>query len=384
MSSDTGTPVEDLGGQSSVSTLELFFDLVFVFTITQLTHAFVVEPTWVTAGEVAIVFCLTWWMYSGFIWLTGEVAPSTSSRRTMLLVGMLGFFAIALAVPDAVHGRGVIFGWAFFGVTVLHAIVYWTAGGADSGRVIGRLLPINLGAAVLAVIGGYAGGAAGFAWWGVAVVALAFLPRRTASADGFIVRPGHYCERHGAVVIIAVGESIVAVGAGLAGVPMNLLFFVEVGLGLTLCYVLWWAFFGFDHERGIRVLEALPVKERNRPALYAYGYACVPMLLGIVFTAAGLGMTIARTSSSATWAEAIALSGGVALYMFGQAGFRVVLGLPRPWIRAVAGVIALAIIPIGAFGEVWMELVAILVFVYAAVIADDLLIGKEGEHSSYL
>lgn len=374
----------ELGGQGSASTLELFFDLVFVFTITQLTHSFSVNPTWESAGEVALIFTITWWIYSGYVWLTNEIAPSTTSRRTALMVAMFGFFIIALAVPDAVGGDGLVFGWAFLGVTLIHAILFRVSGGPSSAKAVMEVLPINLGAAVFVIAGGYASAPWSYALWAGAVVILAIGPLRRSRTSGFVVRPAHYSERHGGVLIIAIGESIVAVGVGLAEMPMDLEFFVEVGLGLALCYVLWWSFFGVDDEHGRHALESFPVADRNRPAVLAYGYGFVPMLLGIVFTAAGLGMTISHSDNRASWVAAIALSGGVALYMVGQASFRIVLRLPRPWIRLIAAVIAAATIPIGVYGAVWMQLVGILVFVYSVIIVDDVIAVRAGDHGQYL
>ncbi|MFC9790867.1 low temperature requirement protein A, partial [Rhodococcus sp. NPDC127528] len=101
------------GGQVRASTLELFFDLVFVFTITQLTHVFTHQPSWQAVGQVALLFGVIWWMYSGYVWLTNEVAPNSSARRTFLLIGMFGFFVLALAIPDAFHGTGIAFGIAY-------------------------------------------------------------------------------------------------------------------------------------------------------------------------------------------------------------------------------------------------------------------------------
>ncbi|MGB3302946.1 MAG: low temperature requirement protein A, partial [Gordonia sp. (in: high G+C Gram-positive bacteria)] len=172
--------------------------------------------------------------------------------------------------------------------------------------------------------------------------------------------------------------------ASLAGMEMDLAFFIDVGLGLAICYVLWWSFFGVDDEQGRHALETLPVVQRNRPALLAYGYAFVPMLLGVLFTAAGLGMTISHSGSHASWPQAVALSGGVALYMMGQTLFRIVLRLPRPWTRLLAAAIAAFTIPIGVYGGVWMQLVSILIFVYAIIIADDVIGVRAGQHGQYL
>lgn len=252
-------------------------------------------------------------------------------------------------MPDAIHGNGRVFGWALAGIVMVHAVAFRVAGGESSARAIVRLLPVNLAAAILVVIGGYAHGTMVYAWWGGAVALLLLIPSRTRNDRGFVVRPEHFCDRHSAVLIIAIGESIVGVGAGLAGIEMDLTFFVEVGLGLSLCYVLWWAFFGADDERGMAAMKRLSLAERSRPALMAYGYATIPMLLGLLFAAAGLGMTISHSGEEATWAQ-----------------------------------VAVTTIPLGAIGQVWMQLVAILVFVYAVIIVDDFWMRKSGEHSHYL
>jgi hypothetical protein len=107
-------------------------------------------------GELLLLFAVIWWMYSGYVWLTNEVAPSTPARRTVLVAGMFGFFTLALAVPDAVHGHGVVFGWAFLGVTLVHAVLFRVSGSDDASAAILRILPTNLAAAICMVVGGYA------------------------------------------------------------------------------------------------------------------------------------------------------------------------------------------------------------------------------------
>ncbi|GEE02140.1 low temperature requirement protein A [Gordonia spumicola] len=365
------------------STLELFFDLVFVFTITQFTHAFVHDPSWTSVGTIALLFSIVWWMYSGYVWLTNEVAPTTPARRTVLVAGMFGFFTLAMAAPDAVHGHGTVFGWAFLGVTVIHAVLFRVSGGESASAAIARVAPTNMAAAVCVVIGGYTHGTSSYLWWGAGLVIIGVSPF-LSTPRGFVLRTGHFCERHGLVLIIAIGESIIGVGTGLAEETMNAQFFAQVLLGLTVVYVMWWSFFGTDAEHGEQALDGLPVEDRPRPALLAYGYCFVPMLLGIVFAAAGLGMSIGHGEREASWASAGALAGGVALYLAGQAAFRTILGLPRPYMRLLAAALAVGTMVLGVHVAEWLQLAAIAVVVYAAIIADDVIGMKRGEKSSYL
>lgn len=375
--------VEEQGERGGASTLELFFDLVFVFTITQFTHAFVVDPSWRSVGVIAMLFAIVWWMYSGFVWLTNEVPPTTPARRTVLVVGMFGFFILALSVPDAVHGHGIVFGWAFLGVTLIHALLFRVSGGERASSAIMRVAPTNVVAATCVVIGGYAHGTAAYAWWGAGLLIIGISPFVTA-ARGFVLRTQHFCERHGLVLIIAIGESIIGVGSGLAEEAMDLRFFLQVLLGLTVIYVMWWSFFGNDNEHGEAALDRIPIDERPRPAVFAYGYCFVPMLLGIVFAAAGLGMSIGHGEQEASWASAGALGGGVALYLLGQALFRWTLGLPRAGMKVLAAALALGTMVLGVHVAEWAQLAAIAVVVYAVIIADDILGLKSGEESSYL
>ncbi|RMI29955.1 low temperature requirement protein A [Nocardia stercoris] len=373
----------DMGGQIRVSTLELFFDLVFVFTITQLTHTFAAHAGWSALGKVALVFAITWWMYSGFVWLTNEVAPTSSASRTGLLVGMLGFFLLSLAVPDAFGGSGVAFGLAYLLVTVVHTTMFWVAGGAQATRSMLRLAPLNLATALIVMAGGFFDSAPRELFWLTALI-LQIVTPYLFDAGGFIVRTSHFCERHGLVLIIAVGESVVAIGSGLVGEPITVGLVVRVVLGLTLAYALWWAYFGMDDERGEQALEAVPGTRRSRTAALSYGYCLYPMLIGIILAAAGMNEAIAHSARRETWAMALALSGGVALFFTGQAAFRTVLGLPRPWIRLLGAAAVLATAPSGVYWPAWVQLSLVLVVGYGSVIADDLLSLRAGTAGHYL
>ncbi|MGV9676985.1 low temperature requirement protein A [Nocardia sp. NPDC003482] len=371
------------GGQTRASTLELFFDLVFVFALTQLTHAFGAHPGWPALGRVALVFAIMWWMYSGYVWLTNEVAPNSTVRRTALMLGMFGFFVIALAIPGAFAGSGIAFGLGYLLVNVVHSALFWANGGTQASAAALRIVPPNAVSAILVLVGGCVHGWPRYGCWIVALVVQIATPY-LSDPGGFVIRTAHFCERHGLVLLVALGESVVAVGASLHADTVTVPLVAMVGLGLTLSYVLWWAYFGLDDERGEHALAALAGPRRGRPAVLAYGYALYPMLLGVILTAAGIGTVLAHGNSPVPVAQALALSGGVALYFFGQGCFRLALGIPRAWIRLVAALAVLATAPIGVAWVAWGQLVALLVVGYGLVIADDNLGIRAGDHSAYV
>ncbi|GGK67050.1 low temperature requirement protein A [Nocardia camponoti] len=353
-----------------------------VFTITQLAHVFVHHPGPTAVVQIAVMFGPIWWMYGGYVWLTNEVAPSSSARRTWLLIGMFAFFVLALAVPNAFHGGGVAFGVGYALVTGVHTALFASAGGASASLAIRRIGPLNALSAGLVLAGGLVHGVAQYGLW-AAAFALQIATPYLVDAGGFVVRASHFCERHGLVIIVALGESVVALGVGLAGEPITVGLIVMVALGLGLAYVLWWAYFGFDDERGEHALAAVPDSDRVRPALVAYDYAFYPLLVGVILTSAGIALSIAHGHESVGWPAALALSGGVALYFVGQAWFRATLKLPGARSRLIGAVVVAATAPLGVYTVAWIQLAALVGLAFAVVIADDKAILRAGEHSSY-
>lgn len=371
------------GGQLRVSTLELFFDLVFVFTITQLTHAYTHHAGWAALGQIVLMFGVIWWMYDGYMWLTNEVAPNSSVRRTGLLVGMFGFFVLALAVPGAFTGSGVTFGLAYLLINMVHTVLFYSNAGSSVTASVVRLGACNTVSAGLVLAGGFIHGWPRYLLWGLALLVQIITPY-VIDPSGFVIRTSHFCERHGLVIIVAIGESIIAVGATLSGEAITPGLTAMVALGLTIAYILWWAFFGFDDERGEEALESRSGPERGRPAVLAYGYSFFALMIGIILTAAGIQMSIAHGNQSVPAAAALALSGGVAVYFVGQWGFRLVLGLPRPWWRLLAAVATVATAVVGVAWVAWGQMVVLIVVAYGSVIADDVIGLRRGDHSRYL
>src|SRR5919201_1912712 len=185
-----------------VSTLELFFDLVFVFTITQLTTLLVDRPNARGILQVVLMLGVIWWMYGGYAWLTNAVAPDRAGRRLLLLGGMAAYLVLALAIPDAFAGTGLTFGLAYVAIVSVHAGLFTRTSQEATLRDLMKLAPMNLASAVVVLAGGIAGGTAQYILWAIAV-ALEWSTPRLISTEGFMIGASHFVERHGLVVIVA-------------------------------------------------------------------------------------------------------------------------------------------------------------------------------------
>jgi low temperature requirement protein LtrA len=354
-----------------VSTLELFFDLVFVFTITQLADLLKHHLDWSGLAQVVLMLGVIWWMYGGYAWLTNAVAPSSTTRRSLLLTGMAGFFVIALAVPHAFGPTGWAFGVAYLVVSLVHSSLFLGVGGRSAAPAVRPLALFNLVSALLVAGGGFAPPGWRYGLWAAALAVQIATPYLHPVA-GYTVATRHFTERHGLVVIIAIGESIVAIGVGIAGLPLGAETITVAVLGLCIAYYLWWAYFAGDEERAEQVLAAITEPARKaRTALAAYGYAHYPMILGIVVLATGVKTSVAHGFESLPWPPAIALGAGAALFLAGHAWFLRILGLSGVVHRLAATVGVLAAIPLGHWIAV-AELVAVPLVMAAALIAEDL------------
>jgi low temperature requirement protein LtrA len=352
-----------------VSTLELFFDLVFVFTITQLSETLAEDLTVATLGNVMLILAVVWWMYSGYAWLTNAVAPNSTTRRTLLLTGMAGFLLMALAVPEAFGEYGWLFGVSYLVVNVVHSALFRTAGegGRDAMRV---LTPLNIVAALFVLGGSLVDEPWRHLLWVVAPI--------LQIAGGYLHRiemhhiaAGHFAERHGLVVIIAIGESILSIGAGFHGVHLGGGAILTAVLALTVAYYLWWFYFSGDDARAAHALAAIAEPARRaRTALQAWGYAHYPILLGIVVTAVGIKKTVGHAFEPLHWGQAVALSGGVAIYLLGHAAFLALLGLRGVRHRLAATAIVLAAIPLGHLVAIAQLATVVAVMAAAAIIED--------------
>ena len=342
-----------------VSTLELFFDLVFVFTITQLTATLAHHPDGEHLGQVVLMLIAIWWMYAGFAWLTNAVPPDRTALRLPLLGGMAAFFAISLTIPTAFSGDGVVFAGAYLAVIAVHTILYmqsasWTVTGVWS------FARMNVIAGGLILAGTILEGGWEYVLWSLIIPIFAVTPALVPEAAGWI-RPSHFVERHGLVVIVALGESVVAVGIGASEIDISSEMLAVAVLGLMLSSAFWWTYFGGDDEDALAALRRMtPTRREFYEANAAYYWAHVMILLGIIAAAAALEEAIGHAFDPLVFALALALGGGTALFLIGHAAFRRILGLPmHPW-RALAAALALATIPLGTEASALAQLATLV------------------------
>jgi low temperature requirement protein LtrA len=333
-------------GAQRVTTLELFFDLVFVFTVTQLSAVLAHELAWEGVGHVALMLGFIWFMYGGYAWLTNAIELRDPVNRALLLAGMCGYFVIALAVPRAFDGSGLAFGIGYVVVVAVHTFLFSHSAPGLAPQAILRLAPGNFGAAVVVLIGGALGGTAQVVLWTAGVVALWLIPKLVGNQD-FEVAPAHFVERHGLVVIVAIGESVVAIGIGAAELAVDVELVLIAVLGLLLSAALWWTYFGGDDERAEQALAAMPTRRRAVAALDGYGFAHLALLLGIVCVAVGLKKATGHAYDPLGSGEALVLAGGTALFLGGDVWFRHVLRIGTGPARAIGALAALATVPLG-------------------------------------
>ncbi|WP_407836417.1 low temperature requirement protein A [Streptomyces sp. DSM 116496] len=364
-----------------VSTLELFFDLVFVFTITQLTVLLADDLTLRGAGRVLLIFTVLFWMYGGYAYLTNQVPPDRPVRRLLILLAMGAFLVCALAVPTAFGDGGVAFGLGYLVVVIMHSALYSQAHGRG---VLWFALP-NALSALSVTAAGLFDGAAALGLWALALLFQFVTPAisRRAAATGADAVEGktiedqlggigaaHFVERHGLLLIIVFGESIIAVGIGVGSLPLT--FGIIVGAFLTLAVgaALWWMYFVRDEGRAEHVFAGCPPDRRFKLALRAYYYCFIPMLLGIAAFSAGVKKSIGHLGEQLPAGPALALAGGVACYLAGDVAFRLVLGIRPVRFRALAVVPVLATAAAGMrIGAVW-QLTALVLVLVAALAAE--------------
>jgi low temperature requirement protein LtrA len=359
---------ETIDRSPKVSTLELFFDLVFVFTITQLTGLLVDGSGAASAVQVAVLLAVIWWMYDGYAWLTNAIATDLVRFRLLLLGGMGGFLVMAMTIPNAYEGEGLDFALAYLVVVLLHAGMY--ARGTSVGEVaaILRIVPYNLTAALLVLVGGVAGGRAQDVLWLLAALLLWITPW-FADTEGFVIQARHFVERHGLVIIVALGESIVVIGAGAVGDPVDLELALAALLALALTASLWWLYFRDEAAIEEAMIEADDAR-RARLALLGFGYWHYGLVLGVVAVAAGLKKAIGDPYDPLGSWIGVELAVGVALFVACTSGFVKTLGIGTRPVRLVAAALALLTIPIGTQWTAVAQLGALTAIVAAALIIE--------------
>jgi low temperature requirement protein LtrA len=357
-----------------VTTIELFFDLVFVFAITQVTAFMADDLGWRGILRGLVLLALLWFVWCSYAWLGNQAHADEGVVRAAVIAAMAAMFLVALAIPEAWGDEGggisapVVLAAALAVVRLLHLGVYAVAAVGDAGlrRQLTRAAAPVGSAVVLLVVGAMLGGVAQTALWAAALL-IDYTGVYFSGSDWRLPSPGHFAERHGLIVIIALGESIIAVGVGVADLPLTLATIAAALLGLLVSVALWWAYFDVVAPVAERELRSRAGEERVRLARDSYTYLHFPMVAGVIYLALGLKKVAEYVGdeshhlltdplpATALWS----LYGGVAAYLLGHLAFRLrnVGSINRP--RAVVVVLVL-LTPLAAFNVPALAALAVL------------------------
>jgi low temperature requirement protein LtrA len=375
----------DAGGEQRATTLELFYDLVFVFAITQVSHLLLAHLTWAGAGQSALVLLVVWWSWNYTTWVTNELDPGSVVVRLLLIALMLASLLMAIAIPQAFGAKAVLFAASYVAIQVgRHAFLTFVA--ADRGTIerqrAGRILSWFVAAGALWLAGALANGQARTALW-IAALAVDYaaplvtfwLPGRPRlSPEAWQVGTEHFAERFQLFIIIALGESIVITGATTADLQLTTARVVAFALAFLATAALWWLYFNLVATIAERRLALADAENRTVLARDAYTYLHVIIVAGILVTAVGDELVIAHPTAELHGSQLAAVVCGPALYLLAHVALRLRLTGSVTG-RRLAG--AVACLAVGAIGTLVPALVvaSLLLGVLVAVIAGDQVAG---------
>jgi low temperature requirement protein LtrA len=379
MATGTATPTRRfrpaLREDERVSPLELFFDLVFVLTLTQCTVLMADNPTWEGVGQAMLVLALLWWSWGGYTWLTGVLDPEDDAVRISIFASMAAFLVAALAVPDAFGDQALEFALAYGAVRIAHIVLFVIASRDDPAlrqSVAGLAGGTAVGVGLL-IVGALVGGSGQTVIWIIALV-LDLAEPYFFFAEGWRLVPGHFAERFGLIIIIALGESIVAIGTGVGDTDLTAGVIAAAILGVGLAAAMWWLYFDVVALVAARRLAEAPEgRVRNEMARDSYGYLHFLFIAGIVLVALGLKKILGDVDDPLKTVPAFALLGGVAVYLLGHVAFRyrnihtinrqrllllIVLLALIPLAREVSPLVVLALVDLLLMGLIAYETIA--------------------------
>jgi low temperature requirement protein LtrA len=331
--------------EERVTPLELFFDLIFVFAITQVTGLVVADPTWAGLAKGLVVLGVLWWAWAAYAWLTNTIDPEEGLVRLAMFGAMGAMLVASLAVPDVFGDDAFLFACAYAVVRVAHLVLYAVGGRGDRDLLaaVGRLgAGTAMGVGLLFVASGLDGKPQATVW--AVALAVDLLGAYVGGGRGWHLAAGHFAERHALIVIIALGESIVALGLG-ASHTLDAGSIAAALLGLAVAAALWWAYFDVVAIVAERALRGTPGNAQLALARDSYSYLHLPMVAGIVLFAVGVKKTLGDVGEPLKLVPAVALCGGVATYLAAHILFRLrnVHSLNKQ--RLVVTVLLLALVP---------------------------------------
>jgi low temperature requirement protein LtrA len=364
--------------EQRATALELFYDLVFVFAVTQVSHHLLGDLTWRGAGQSALLLLVVWWSWNYTTWVTNELDPESPVVRLLMIALMLGSLLMAAAMPDAFGARAGLFVGSYLAIQIgRHSFLTFVAAGAGTleRERAGRILAWFCAAGVFYVAGAFAEGPARTALWLVALaidygapLALFWIPRRPfeAGETAWQVTTAHFSERFALFIIIALGESIVVTGATVSGLRVDLAIVAAFATAFLTTAALWWLYFTYVARIAERRLEM--AANRTRMARDGYTYLHVVLVAGIIVSAVGDELVIAHPSRPLPDAEVATVVAGPAIYLLAHVLFRLRLTGTVSW-RRLTGAGACVVAGVVAGGADALVLAVIVLLVLIGVIA---------------
>jgi low temperature requirement protein LtrA len=305
----------ELREQEAVKPLELYFDLVFVLGFTQCTALMAAQSSWEGIVRGMLVLAMLWWAWAGYAWLTSVIDPEEGAVRLVMFAAIAGLLVVALCVPEAFDDSALLFACAYGVVRTAQIVLFVVASRDDPAlrhAVVGLALRHAVGVGIL-MAASLADGALQGGLWALALL-LDMGGPLLIDPSGWKLAPSHFAERHGLIAIIALGESIVAIGVGSEGIAVGTGEVLAALLGVAVAAALWWLYFdvvALVAER--RLTKAAKGRERNTVARDSYSYLRFPMVAGIVLLALGLKKTLEDVEDPLKLVPAVATLGGTAV-----------------------------------------------------------------------
>ena len=307
----------------SVGNLELFFDLTFVYAMSQVTHLMLGDLSWQGFGRGALALLALWWAWVCYAWLTNSFDVARVVHTTLIIFAMAAMLIAVIALPTAFTTGALVFGLALLVVRLINAGMFMASSSHDEAEMasaIRRLAPGLLIGPVLIVAAAFTPHPYRELLW-IAAALMDFASPRLAGTDGLRVVPSYFIDRHGSVIIIALGETVVALGAVTAEDLRHPGVLGAVVCGVLISATLWWTYFGLTAGAEER-MRRTPAAERPRLALDAYSYLHLPLVAGIVFFAVGARVSLEHIDEPLAPLAAVALTGGVALFYAAEVAYR--------------------------------------------------------------
>ena len=330
-----------------VTPLELFFDLVFVFGFTQVTTLLHEDPSWGGVGRSVLVLTALWWGWASYAWLTNSVDAEDGLVLGVMLVAIAAMFIGALAVPEAFGEHRLIFSVAFIVVLLAFVGLFALAGKAhaDLLRAVLQMGRITLAGALLIFAAGFVASGIRPVLW-LAGLAVGLLGPLRVEVGAWRVHPAHFAERHGLIVIIAIGEALVAIGFGARATALGAVVIVAALLGLIVAASLWLAYFDFFSRGMQQLVVGRRGEQRVALARDVYTYLHLPMIVGIVFFAFGMRAVLADVHGELRAPAAFCLTAGSALYLLSYVVLRWRVSHTLSRGRSIATILLLALFPL--------------------------------------